>query len=77
MTPKCSAECRIIDIVTVKGSNVPVEFYTCDVDFDNLEAKVKIGDIDKFRQEKMTRNERKTLKFKGRMKRDMFKQDLT
>jgi len=49
MSPKCADECRVIDIVTVKGSNHPVEFYTCDVDFDNLETKVKIGDIDKFR----------------------------
>jgi class 3 adenylate cyclase len=47
MTPKCGMECRKIDRITVKGNDVPMDLYTCDVDIDNLEMKIKVGDVDK------------------------------
>lgn len=76
MTPKCGQECRMIDRITVKGSDVPMDLYTCDVDIEHLENKIKIGEVDKFQKEKMTRNEKKTLKFRNRMKRDLFRKDV-
>lgn len=46
MTPKCGQECRRIDRIFIKGQDVAVDLYTCDVDLDNLENKIKIGDVD-------------------------------
>lgn len=76
MTPKCGQECRMIDRITVKGSDIPMDLYTCDVDIEHLENKIKIGEIDKFQKDKMSRNEKKTLKFRNRMKRDLFRKDV-
>lgn len=36
---------RHIDTVTVKGSNVPVEFYTMDLDLVNLEKMIAFADV--------------------------------
>ena len=76
MTPKCIKECRKIDRVTVKGSTQPIDLYTCDLDLINLEDKIQVAEIDKHQVENMNRNEKKTFKFKNRIKRDQFKQDL-
>jgi len=76
MTPKCGKECRMIDRISAVGQEEPLELYTCDLDVDNLENKIKVGEVDKFKKEKMTRVEKKTLKFRNRMKRDVFKKDV-
>lgn len=76
MTPKCGKECRMIDRISVVGQEQPLELYTCDVDVDNLENKIKVGEVDKFKKDKMTRVEKKTLKFRNRMKREAFKKDV-
>lgn len=64
---------RRIDRVTVKGSIEAIDLYTCDADLENLKDKITVGDIDKYKTDKLTRNEKKTLNFRNKMKRDEFK----
>lgn len=48
LSHKMQGQLRHIDTVTVKGSNVPVEFHTMDLDIKNLESKVTTASINKF-----------------------------
>ena len=64
---------RHIDRVTVKGSIEPMDLYTCDVDIQNLVAKVKVASIDKYNSQKLSKTEKKKLKLYNRLKRKELK----
>ena len=38
LTPETQLECRLLDVITVKGSIRPVELYTIDMNLDNLDT---------------------------------------
>ncbi|CAI2384587.1 unnamed protein product [Moneuplotes crassus] len=59
-TPRTQANMRIIDIVTVKGSNEPTEMVTCDVESPQKTTK--------------KRQDKKMKKVRGRIERNRYKQ---
>ena len=64
---------RHIDRVTVKGSIEPMDLYTCDVDLQNLQLKVKTSQLDKYSSTKLTKTEKKKLKVYNRLRRNELK----
>eukprot|EP01017_Pseudomicrothorax_dubius_P037584 TRINITY_DN5527_c0_g1_i2.p1 TRINITY_DN5527_c0_g1~~TRINITY_DN5527_c0_g1_i2.p1 ORF type:complete len:896 (+),score=228.61 TRINITY_DN5527_c0_g1_i2:84-2771(+) len=71
MTPETQAELRRIDRVTVKGSEDPIDFYTCDVDFSNLTIIKKETE-----GKAISKAEKKKLKVKSRLQRKELKQKI-
>ena len=67
LTEKTQTYLRHIDTVNVKGSNEPMEFYTCDVEPNELS-------IEKPSKQALTRQEKKMNKVRARIKRNRYKQ---
>lgn len=67
-TPRTQTNFRIIDIVTLKGSNEPVELVTCDIE-QNL---IKVEQPTK--QKRSKRQDKKMRKVRGRIERNRYKQ---
>ena len=57
---------RMIDRVTVKGSVEPLDLYTCDVEFNNLQLEPV--------QPKLNRKDAKLKRVKARLARDRYRQ---
>ena len=64
MTPRAQTYLRKIDVVTVKGSDVPLELYTVDVEFGMLQVE---------QQQNLKKKDAKLRRVKARMARDRFK----
>ncbi|CAD8196025.1 unnamed protein product [Paramecium octaurelia] len=69
LTEECQKQMRMIDIVTVKGSIVPLELHTIDMSIKNLQSKIK-GLRDKFDVSQMTQKESKKFRVLNRFKRE-------
>jgi hypothetical protein len=67
MTPRFITYLRQIDVVTVKGSIEPVEFWTIDMNLDLLE-------VEKPKKVRDSRQERKMNKVRERIYRNRFKE---
>ena len=66
-TPRTQANMRIIDIVTVKGSNEPTEMVTCDVEQSLIKVEVP-------KRQRNKRQDKKMKKVRGRIERNRYKQ---
>lgn len=66
-TPRTQTNMRIIDIVTVKGSNEPVEMVTVDVDEDLIKVEMP-------KRQRNKRQDKKMKKVRGRIERNRYKQ---
>ncbi|KAL4454661.1 hypothetical protein ABPG74_021866 [Tetrahymena malaccensis] len=71
LSEKCQQQLRQIDCVTVKGSVVPLELYTCDVSLERLYAKRK--GKDNFDFHNFSIDQLKKKKVIDRMKRNAFR----
>lgn len=60
---KMRSNLRHIDTVTVKGSNVPVEFYTIDLDQVNLEKKITDAEVNSINFDQMSKGQVKRYEF--------------
>ncbi|CAD8192818.1 unnamed protein product [Paramecium pentaurelia] len=69
LTEECQKQMRMIDIVTVKGSIMPLELHTVDMSIKNLQSKIKTL-RDKFDVSSMTQKESKKFRVVNRFKRD-------
>ncbi|CAD8111350.1 unnamed protein product [Paramecium sonneborni] len=69
LTEECQKQMRMIDIVTVKGSIVPLELHTVDMSIKNLQSKIK-GLRDRFDVSQMTQKESKKFRVLNRFKRE-------
>lgn len=67
---------RCIDRVTAPGSNDIQELWTCDVDLANLEEKIRIGEVDKYNMDKLSRAEKKRVNYRNRIKRQTLSRDV-
>jgi len=67
LSDRCQTYMRIIDVVTVKGSSLPMELYTCDIDTSDLA-------IEKPEKKAVGMQEKKMRKVKARVERNRFKQ---
>lgn len=68
LTETCQKKLRQIDRVTVKGSTIPIDLYTCDVDIHDLQTE-------KPEKKQISRQEKKIRKVKARMERNKLRQE--
>ena len=66
-TPRTQANMRTIDIVTVKGSNEPIELATWDVEQSLIKVEIP-------KKQRNRRQDRKMKKVRGRIERNRYKQ---
>jgi hypothetical protein len=66
-TPRTQTNMRIIDVVTVKGSNEPTEMVTCDVEQSLVQVEIP-------KRQRNKRQDRKMKKVRGRIERNRYKQ---
>jgi len=66
-TPRTQTKMRVIDIVTVKGSNEPIEMVTCDVRESLIEVEFP-------KRQKNKSQDKKMKKVRGRIERNRYKQ---